>query len=82
MAKVRDLAQGTEMPVLISPSFVEGGDPARFANPAVREAYFAAGQFQGRLSEKRYQAEQAGNSGSVHVTVFSLRPWRPAPLCR
>jgi len=41
MAKVRALAQGTKMPVLISSGFVEGGHPARFANPAVREAYFA-----------------------------------------
>jgi hypothetical protein len=125
MAKVRDLAKGTEMPVLICAGFVEGGDPARFTNPAVREAYLAplalypgagkviplpyrltpmalpymeqiaandlrdqarfivvsrgAGEIyqtwlQGRLSEKHYRAEAAGNFGNVHVTVFSLRP--------
>jgi len=28
----------------------------------------------GRLSEKRYRAEQNSNFGNVHVTVFSLRP--------
>jgi len=33
MANVRDLAHGTEMPVLICTGVVEGGDPARFANP-------------------------------------------------
>jgi 4-amino-4-deoxy-L-arabinose transferase-like glycosyltransferase len=125
MAKVRDLANGTQLPVLICTGFVEGGDPARLADRVVREAYLAplalypgAGQviplpyrltaaalpymeqvaesvlrdqarfivvargdgelyqawLQGRFSEKRYRAEQAGNFGNVHVTVFSLRP--------
>jgi hypothetical protein len=41
MVKVRDLANGTQMPVLICTGFVEGGDPARLASPVVREAYFA-----------------------------------------
>ncbi len=61
MAKVRDLAQGTEMPVLICTGFVEGGDPARVANPE-------------DFRKKRYRAEQTSNFGNVHVTVFSLRP--------
>ena len=76
MAKVRALAQGTKMPVLISSGFVEGGDPARFANPAVREeAYLAPlASFREDFRKSVTRPNQAGNSGNVHVTVFSLRP--------
>jgi hypothetical protein len=41
MAKVRDLAEGTQIPILICTGFVEGADPARLTNPVVREAYLA-----------------------------------------
>ena len=125
MAKVRDVAKGKQMPVLVCTGFVEGGNPARLTDPVVREAYLAplalypaAGKviplpyrltdaalpyleqvvannlgdqdrfivvtrndgdlyltwLRGRLSEKRYRAEPAGNFGNVHVTVFSLNP--------
>ena len=75
MAKVRALAQGTKdaRPDLLRFRRRRPSRPLRQPG-CERSILCSAGQFQGRLSEKRYQAEQAGNSGNVHVTVFSLRP--------
>jgi len=61
MANMRALAHGTEMPVLICTGFVEGGDPARFANALMN--YFKLG-FREDFRKSVTGANQPATSGT------------------